>query len=105
MFFIDLNYLASFEEVSVYMEVHLNHLKKYYDEKIFVMWGPKVPRTGGVIMAFASSREQIEQIITEDPFYQHKLAEFDGNVAKAAESMGVDRSHLYRRMRNLGIKQ
>ena len=36
-------------------------------------------------------------------FIQHKLAEFDGNVARAAESMGVDRSHLYRRMRNLGI--
>lgn len=37
-------------------------------------------------------------------FIQHKLAEHDGNVAKAAEEMGVDRSHLYRRMRNLGIK-
>lgn len=37
-------------------------------------------------------------------FIQHKLAEVDGNVAKAAEDMGVDRSHLYRRMRNLGIK-
>ncbi|HEV7699098.1 MAG TPA: sigma-54 dependent transcriptional regulator [Pyrinomonadaceae bacterium] len=37
-------------------------------------------------------------------FIQHKLAEFGGNVAKAAEDMGVDRSHLYRRMRNLGIK-
>lgn len=37
-------------------------------------------------------------------FIQHKLAEFDGNVAKAAEEMSVDRSHLYRRMRNLGIK-
>lgn len=37
-------------------------------------------------------------------FIQHKLSEFDGNVAKAAEDMGVDRSHLYRRMRNLGIK-
>ena len=36
-------------------------------------------------------------------FIQHKLDEFDGNVAKAAESMGIDRSHLYRRMRNLGI--
>jgi len=37
-------------------------------------------------------------------FIQHKLAEFDGNVARAAESMGVDRSHLYRRMKNLGIQ-
>ncbi|HNU06776.1 MAG TPA: sigma-54 dependent transcriptional regulator [Pyrinomonadaceae bacterium] len=36
-------------------------------------------------------------------FILHKLAEADGNVSKAAESMGVDRSHLYRRMKNLGI--
>jgi two-component system nitrogen regulation response regulator NtrX len=37
-------------------------------------------------------------------FILHKLAEFEGNVSKAADDMGVDRSHLYRRMRNLGIK-
>jgi two-component system, NtrC family, nitrogen regulation response regulator NtrX len=37
-------------------------------------------------------------------FILHKLAEFDGNISKAAEEMGVDRSHLYRRMRNLGIQ-
>jgi two-component system nitrogen regulation response regulator NtrX len=36
-------------------------------------------------------------------FILHKLAEFDGNISRAAEEMGVDRSHLYRRMRNLGI--
>jgi two-component system nitrogen regulation response regulator NtrX len=38
-------------------------------------------------------------------FILHKLAEHDGNVTKAADEMGVDRSHLYRRMRNLGIKE
>jgi two-component system nitrogen regulation response regulator NtrX len=37
-------------------------------------------------------------------FILHKLAESDGNVSKAAEEMGVDRSHLYRRMKNLGIQ-
>ena len=37
-------------------------------------------------------------------FIMHKLAEFDGNVSKAADKMGVDRSHLYRRMKNLGIQ-
>ena len=37
-------------------------------------------------------------------FILHKLTQHDGNVSKAAEEMGVDRSHLYRRMRNLGIK-
>ena len=37
-------------------------------------------------------------------FILHKLAQHDGNISKAAEEMGVDRSHLYRRMRNLGIQ-
>ncbi|HEY8558808.1 MAG TPA: sigma-54 dependent transcriptional regulator [Pyrinomonadaceae bacterium] len=37
-------------------------------------------------------------------FILHKLNEFDGNVSRAADAMGVDRSHLYRRMRNLGIQ-
>lgn len=34
----------------------------------------------------------------------HKIEESEGNVTKAAEAMGVDRSHLYRRMKALGIK-
>ncbi len=37
-------------------------------------------------------------------FIQRKLEEADGNVSKAADLMGVDRSHLYRRMRALGIQ-
>jgi two-component system nitrogen regulation response regulator NtrX len=37
-------------------------------------------------------------------FILHKLLESDGNVSKAADAMGVDRSHLYRRMKNLGIQ-
>jgi two-component system nitrogen regulation response regulator NtrX len=36
-------------------------------------------------------------------FIQRKLDEVEGNVSRAAELMGIDRSHLYRRMRALGI--
>jgi two-component system nitrogen regulation response regulator NtrX len=36
-------------------------------------------------------------------FIQRKLEEFEGSVARAAESMGLDRSHLYRRMKALGV--
>ncbi|HLN99857.1 MAG TPA: sigma-54 dependent transcriptional regulator [Pyrinomonadaceae bacterium] len=36
-------------------------------------------------------------------FIQRKLDEAEGNVSRAAELMGVDRSHLYRRMRALGM--
>src|SRR6267143_501124 len=37
-------------------------------------------------------------------FIQKKLVEAEGNVSRAAELMGVDRSHLYRRMKALGIQ-
>ena len=36
-------------------------------------------------------------------FIIHKLAEADGNITRAAELMGVDRSHLHRRIKSLGI--
>ncbi len=50
---------------------------------------------------FPSFKEATEAYHRE--FIQKKLAEADGNVSRAAELMGVDRSHLYRRMRSLGI--
>lgn len=37
-------------------------------------------------------------------FITYKLAEADGNITRAAELMGVDRSHLHRRIKNLGIQ-
>ncbi len=56
-----------------------------------------------VSFRFPSFKEATDAYQRE--FILHKLAEFEGSVAKAADDMGVDRSHLYRRMRNLGIKQ
>ena len=37
-------------------------------------------------------------------FIRQKLTESDGNISKAAEAMGVDRSHLHRRIKALGIQ-
>jgi two-component system nitrogen regulation response regulator NtrX len=51
---------------------------------------------------FPSFKEATEAYQRE--FIQKKLAEADGNVSRAAELMGVDRSHLHRRIRNLGIQ-
>ena len=51
---------------------------------------------------FNSFREASEAHQRE--FIRRKLAEADNNVTRAAELMGMDRSHLYRRMRALGIR-
>ena len=39
----------------------------------------------------------------ERNYILRKLAECDGNITRAAEALGIDRSHLYRRMKALGI--
>jgi two-component system nitrogen regulation response regulator NtrX len=51
---------------------------------------------------FSSFKEASEAHQRE--FIRLKLAEAEGNVTRASELMGVDRSHLYRRMRALGIR-
>jgi two-component system nitrogen regulation response regulator NtrX len=52
---------------------------------------------------FPSFKEASEAFDRE--FIRRKLEEAEGNVTRAAELMGIDRSHLYRRMRALGIER
>jgi uncharacterized protein YciI len=77
MFIISLNYIVPLEELDLHMDAHVKYLKKYYAADVFIMSGRKVPRTGGVIIAQANSKEIVKKIIAEDPFHQHKLAEFE----------------------------
>ncbi len=76
MFIIDLHYIVPLEQLDAHMTEHVKYLQKYYKQNVFVASGRKVPRTGGVILALAPSREVLDEIIKEDPFYLHELAEF-----------------------------
>lgn len=76
MFVINLHYIVPLEQLDAHMTDHVKYLHKYYKQNVFVASGRKVPRTGGVILAVGKTKEEIERIIQEDPFYTHKLAEF-----------------------------
>jgi len=86
MFIISLNYIVPLGELDKHMEAHVKYLKKYYAADVFIMSGRKVPRTGGIIIAQADSKEILEKIITEDPFHQHRLAEFEITEFLASQS-------------------
>jgi uncharacterized protein YciI len=76
MFIIDLTYKVPLDQIDEYMERHVQFLNRYYNSGKFIASGRKVPRDGGVILATANDRKEIEDIITQDPFYQHQLADY-----------------------------
>lgn len=77
MYIIDLNYIVPLEQLDAHMDEHVKFLRRYYKLNKFIASGRKVPRTGGIILALADSKEEVKNIIKEDPFYIHKLAEFN----------------------------
>jgi uncharacterized protein YciI len=75
MFVIELSYKAPLAGIDARMRAHVAFLNKYYAAGNFLVSGRQVPRTGGIIIALADSREQIESIMAEDPFCKHGLAD------------------------------
>jgi uncharacterized protein YciI len=76
VFVIELLYKVPLAQIDASMRAHVAFLNKYYAAGNFLVSGRKIPRDGGIIIAVGESREAIEAILREDPFYIHHLAEF-----------------------------
>jgi uncharacterized protein YciI len=76
MFVIELIYKADLSRIDAHMAAHVRFLKKYYASGNFLVSGRKIPRDGGIILAVGKTRQEIETIVQEDPFYSHGLADF-----------------------------
>jgi uncharacterized protein YciI len=76
MFVIELIYKAPLDQIDAQMRAHVKFLNKYYASGHFLISGRKIPRDGGIILAVGDSRERIEAILREDPFYARGLADF-----------------------------
>jgi uncharacterized protein YciI len=77
MYLILLNYKVPIEEVERLTPAHREFLDRAYQAEKLLVSGPKVPRTGGVIIARTKTREEVDQLINEDPFYQEKIADYE----------------------------
>lgn len=77
MFIISITYIKPLEEVDALLEEHVEYLKEQYRLGNFLASGRKVPRDGGIILARAVAREEIETIISLDPFYRHEIASYE----------------------------
>jgi len=76
LFVVILRYIVPIEIIIEQRDEHVIFLDKYYAKGIFHASGPQIPRYGGMILAKASSREELNRILAEDPFSQYKSAEY-----------------------------
>jgi uncharacterized protein YciI len=76
MFVIELVYVVDLAQIDAHMKEHVAFLRKHYAAGTFLVSGRKIPRDGGIIIAAAGDRAEIEAIVREDPFISRGLAEY-----------------------------
>lgn len=77
MFVVLLRYRAPLEEVDARVAEHRAFLERYYASGHFLLSGRKEPRTGGIILARAQTKAELEAILTEDPFHRDQIAHYE----------------------------
>lgn len=91
IFVVVLRYLVPIDVIELHRAKHLEFLDEYYSSGLFIASGRQTPASGGIILAVASNREEIESIINDDPFKIHKLAEyqvFEFTPSKYSKALG-----------------
>ncbi|KQU98820.1 hypothetical protein ASD99_20045 [Mesorhizobium sp. Root695] len=76
MFVVSLNYKVPLTEIDKLQAAHVEWLKACYADGIFVVSGPKRPRTGGIIIA-QCPRDVLDARLAADPFAKAGVADYD----------------------------
>ena len=77
MFLLLLKYKVPIEQVERVTPAHREFLDQGYRAEKLLVFGPCVPRTGGVILARVKTREEADALIQEDPFFKEGIADYE----------------------------
>ncbi|MFM2482801.1 YciI family protein [Celerinatantimonas sp. YJH-8] len=77
MFIVSLTYLYDLAKVDEYLIAHRQYLDSLYARGKLLVSGGKKPRDGGIILAHQVTREELDELLTHDPFYQQGLARYE----------------------------
>ncbi len=61
--------------------------------------GPAQPFPIPLDLPLREARERFEQI-----YFEHHIAREEGNISRVADKVGLERTHLYRKLKQLGIR-
>jgi uncharacterized protein YciI len=81
MFVVILTYIKPLDVIDTHLAAHREFIGKHTAAGIFIVSGRRVPRTGGVILAQGVTREDLLEILRQDPFHRlgvarHEVIEF-----------------------------
>ena len=85
MFLLVSRYLKDPEEVDRWLPEHRAFLDRHYAAGHFLVSGPFVPRTGGIIVTMPMARSEVEAILSEDPFVREGVSAYDIQEMKATK--------------------
>lgn len=77
MFLVFVNYKAPIETVDNFLSAHSEYLKQHYKTGEFILSGRRVPRTGGVIMSVIEDKENLKNVLAQDPFNLNNVADYE----------------------------
>lgn len=77
LFIVNINYQKDLNEVDSNLNAHRNFLLQHYMQGHFLASGPKLPRTGGIILSSADSKQQLERWLMDDPFIKNGVATYE----------------------------
>ncbi|MFC4786340.1 YciI family protein [Nocardioides sp. MAHUQ-72] len=77
VFVVLLTYTAPLVQVDDLLDAHRTWLDQRYAEGRFLASGPQVPRSGGLILARARSREAMLDVVGTDPFFRAGVASYE----------------------------
>jgi uncharacterized protein YciI len=76
-------HLVAFSELGDLVDEHHAFLQRGYDEGSFLFSGPQIPAEGGFLVARAKSRQDLDQLLSGEPFVREgkmrfsRITEFD----------------------------
>ncbi|MCF6765623.1 YciI family protein [Thiotrichales bacterium 19S3-7] len=76
LYLIDITFKKSVDDVNLVLNEHRAYLRSFLTNNgLLLAAGPKTPRTGGILIA-KGERSEIDQMIQNDPYHIHQVAEY-----------------------------
>lgn len=87
-FIVEISYLVPLARIQESVPAHRAYLQRGYDAGLLLCSGPKVPATGGFLLARTASLEALQAFFAEDPFNTEQLASFVFNEFNPVRRQG-----------------